>query len=143
MIYYYTYKNVECIMEEYEMNNDDKQKMKKAGKIVGSAALSATKGFLKWGINISKAQVGVSTGDAIGSDYYTREAGKSQNDFKNAVNKLKALKDIGNDNPIPEDKIETDAEFYAKNYDPALDDLSSQEAYNRYYRKDEDMPWSN
>lgn len=121
------------------MNEEEQKKMKKAGKILGSAALSATKGFLKWGINVSKAQVGVSTGSRMRADYYTREAGKSGNDFRNAVNKLKALKDIGNDNPIPEDKVETDAEFYARNYDPALDDLTSFEADRRYFQ--EDIPW--
>lgn len=121
------------------MNDEEQKKMKKAGKIVGSAALSATKGLLKWGINTSMSQVGVSTGNTRRADYYTREAGKSGNDFRNAINKLKALKDIGNDNPIPEDKVETDAEFYARNYDPALDDLNSFEAHERYFK--EDVPW--
>ena len=65
-----------------------------------------------------------------------RDAGKSRSDFKNAARKLKALKNLKADTQIPQDVKETNAEFYEKNYDPALDDMDSLEHWSGFRNED-------
>lgn len=130
-------------IEEAALNQEDqkkeetKAKMVQGAKIIGSASASALKGAIKWSAGAAVAMANISTG---GSMYHResamRDAGKSRSDFKNAARKLKALKNLKADTQIPQDVKETNAEFYEKNYDPALDDMDSLEHWSGFRNED-------
>ena len=104
-------------IEEAALNQEDQKKEETKAKMV--------------------AMANISTG---GSMYHResamRDAGKSRSDFKNAARKLKALKNLKADTQIPQDVKETNAEFYEKNYDPALDDMDSLEHWSGFRNED-------
>lgn len=112
------------------MDNEQKEKAKKVGKILGSAAWSATKGIVKKSYHMAQAGVTMGTNGAERDMVrQSREAGKANNDFKNAFNKLKSLKNL--DEPIPEEQPINQEEWY----DPRLDEPTSIE-YNYFSRDD-------
>ncbi len=119
------------------MENEQKDKLKKGAKIVGSATWSAFKGALKVGKAVGLANASLSNGGSSYSvDMQMRDAKKGEVDFKNAWNKLKRLKNLSSDTEIPEDIKETSAEFYDRVYDEALDNPQSQEHWHAYVNPD-------
>lgn len=123
--------------QEEQRKAEKKAKIAQGAKIIGSASASALKGAVKWSAGMGVAMANLSTG---GSMYHResamRDAEKSKSDFKNAARKLKALKGLKADTKVPQDIKETSAEFYEKNYDPALDDLDSLEHWSGFRNED-------
>lgn len=118
------------------MDDKKKEKLKKAGKIVGSAAWNGVKGWAKVSIAMGKDAANTTTGgDRLTHMQHMREKEKGMSEFGTAWSKLKQLKNLDSD-ATAEELMNQVNQPEIDYYDEELANPTSMENYYKFYHED-------